>query len=289
MTPQTILSTPNGHITQSQKGNDVSIIHIEHARCNASVSLFGGQVLTWQPTNQQPVFWLSESSCYQPNKAIRGGIPLCWPWFGAYKNAGNHGFARQMQWQLDKVDITEQAVTVVLTTSGEQLSALWPTPFKLVQTLIFSDKFSQTLTIHNLSDQAVQYTSALHSYFRVSSPENTQITNLNNVPFDDKITLKTAQQDTLTNCVGPIDRIYHNANAQRIHDTVWQRSIEVTSTQCQQWVLWNPGVAGAATMADVHTNGEHEYVCLEAANTQWQTIAANASTTLSQQVSILQE
>lgn len=286
MSHMPLFSNVHGEITQYQKADGVEIINVQHHLCSASVSLYGGQVLTWQLKGQQPVFWLSDTSSYQQGKAIRGGVPLCWPWFGAYKEGGNHGFARQMQWQLLDAKITEQEVKLTLATSGDNLSPLWPTSFKLVQQLTFSTQFQQQLTIHNLSDQSVKFSSALHSYFQVSSPLYTTVSGLNNVKFDDKITSLKAQQDSLENCIGPIDRIYYSSDNQELIDQGWQRKIKVESLGCQQWVLWNPGKKIAETMTDVHIGGESEYVCLEAANTHWQTIAEQQSVTIGQKVTV---
>lgn len=289
MSHQSILNNTYGEITQYQKVDGIDIIDVKHNLCSASISLYGGQVLTWQLKGQPPIFWLSDTSSYQLGKAIRGGIPLCWPWFGSYKEGGNHGFARQMKWQLLDAKITEQEVIITLVTSGENLSPLWPTPFKLQQTLTFSTQFKQQLIIDNLSDKTVQFTSALHSYFQVSSPLYTSVPGLNTLKFDDKNTLLKSQQDKLEDCVGPIDRIYHSHghNTQQIKDSGWQRIIEVESSHCQQWVLWNPGEEVAKSMTDVHAGGESEYVCLEAANTQWQTIPANENVTIEQKVTVI--
>ncbi|GAA5139750.1 D-hexose-6-phosphate mutarotase [Thalassotalea piscium] len=282
----TLLTNDFGKISQYQKANGIDILEIKHRLCAASISLYGGQVLNWQPVDQLPVFWLSDRSIYQPGKAIRGGIPICWPWFGAYKDAGNHGFARQIQWHLDDIKLTENEVVLVFSTAGENVSPFWPHAFKLVQKISFSTDFTQQLTIENLSVQSVKFTSALHSYFNVSSPKNTSIQALNNVLFDDKVSLLNDQKDTLTNCVGPLDRIYHNQSVQQIKDIGWQRTIEVKSTQCEQWVLWNPGRKIAESMTDIHKEGENEFVCLEAANTKWLTIAGHESITLEQTVSV---
>ena len=84
-----------GHIDVLARTNDCSILNIKHNAVQATVSLYGGQVLSWQPTGEREVFWLSQASEYSSGKAIRGGVPICWPWFGAYKDGGNHGFARQ--------------------------------------------------------------------------------------------------------------------------------------------------------------------------------------------------
>ncbi len=307
-------------------GKSINALTIHTPNCTALVSLYGGQVLKWQPKEQKDVFWLSDSTHYEQGKAIRGGIPLCWPWFGANnKNIGagnkttgiNHGFARQNTWKLASITANETALTLVLSFKGEHFHALWPEAFELTQTLVFGESFKQHLSMANLSDHTVEYTGALHSYFRVSHPENVDIPVLNKLFFDDKLTGKkqclqvseaqAADEQSGGHCVGPIDRVYHidsNINSQYQHgnsqfdktllgksvvqliDSQWQRTIEITSENTHQWVLWNPGQETANAMADIHLHGEQSFVCLEAANTQWQTISAGESVAIEQSIRI---
>ena len=261
-------------------------IDINHPNCQARVSLYGGHVLSWQPKDQQEVFWLSHTTPYQEGSAIRGGIPLCWPWFGPLEGSGQHGFVRQVFWQCDEVNVTDQGVTLLLSWQGENMDKLWPYSVKLEQRLFFGDHFEQDLTIINDSANDFDYTGALHSYFKVSSPENVTVPTLDQAAFYDKLTDQRVAPFTRKNCIGPIDTVYDCDKPQQLIDTGWQRIIEITNQNTQQWVLWNPGVEKAQQMADVHEHGEQEYVCLEAANTQWQTVATNSSKTISQKIVI---
>lgn len=290
MTTETTQSNQYGAINQ-RKINDIAILDISHVNHNASLSLYGGQVLSWQPQGAKEVFWLSKTAEFIKGKAIRGGIPLCWPWFGANigengKNGGNHGFARTSNWHLVDSRISEQGVNVTIELSGEHCHKLWPAKFKLTQELFFGSEFSQELTMENLSAQDVQYTAALHSYFAVSAPENVTVPKLSSATYDDKLTGLSDQQTPLANCFGPVDRIYHTVENQQIIDANWQRKILIETQHCQQYVLWNPGKEIASTMADIHVGGENEYVCLEAANTNWQLIKAGEQVSIKQKVSI---
>ncbi|MDO6444502.1 D-hexose-6-phosphate mutarotase [Colwellia sp. 1_MG-2023] len=291
MSDSILSSTAFATISQRSLNDNISILDIKHRLFTASLSLYGGQVLSWQPAGHAEVFWLSNTSEFKEGKAIRGGIPLCWPWFGPNidengNNGGNHGFARNNHWRLVSHDISENDVTLTLEFIGEQAHQLWPAKFNVIQTLIFSSTFSQKLTISNLSQERVEFSSALHSYFHVSHPSNVQVPNLKLVCFDDKITNKKQQTDHLANCVGPIDRIYYCSEQQTLIDSGLQRKINIESKHCHQWVLWNPGKQIADTMQDIHPEGENEFVCLEAANTQWQSIGAGDHVELSQAISV---
>ncbi len=296
MSHQVLTSHSSGSITQQTLSSGIDVILVEHNSCRASICLYGGHVLSWQPRAQRDVFWLSKAAQYQQGKAIRGGIPICWPWFGPNiqadgTNGGNHGFARNSEWQLSRYQVSEDQVMIELTFSGEQCHAMWPAKFKLTQQLVFGETFSQSLKMTNLSEQSVRYSSALHSYFAVSNPKYTQVLGLTPCLFDNKISGKHQQQDRLQNCIGPIDRIYYQEQPiqelqQEIIDEQWQRKIIVRSENCQQWVLWNPGKDIAESMSDIHPNGENEFVCLEAANTNWQSIEPDQYIIVAQHISL---
>ena len=280
-----------GRVYQAPLSQGLTALVIEHAKGTAKVSLYGGQVLSWQSCGEKDVFWLSKNSHFQQGKAIRGGIPLCWPWFGQHPDDsdnqwGNHGFARSQVWQLDAVKISEQGVELSLLWQGENMAPLWPYPCQLTQGLFFGDSFKQTLKMHNLSEQDAYYTGALHSYFSVSSPENIKVSALEQACFDDKLTGKSYEPQALNNGVGPIDRIYHSNNEMTLIDNYWKRAINLKAFNTNQWVFWNPGAKVAANMPDIHINGEQEFVFLEAANTNMTVIPAKESVSISQEITI---
>ncbi|TYK66343.1 D-hexose-6-phosphate mutarotase [Colwellia echini] len=283
-------------------------VNINHSNCKARVSLYGGHVLSFTPTGHKDIFWLSKQTSYETGKAIRGGIPLCWPWFGTYSrpnleaaqvaldpsetaeeqvNAGNHGFARQLPWTIMSINADEKGVTLVLVLAGENQHSLWPNAYRVTQTLFFGKNFKQTLEMTNLSKDDAAYSTALHSYFSVSNPANITVTALTNVEYDDKLTGKSSLQQQPVSCVGEIDRIYHSNEKMSLVDSQWQRKIDIISSNCQQWVLWNPGAELAKSMVDVHLNGEQEYVCLEAANTAWQRLPAGKTVTIGQEINVI--
>jgi len=286
-------------LTQNQWGkvelcplaDDFQQLLISHSSCTARVSLYGGHVLSWQPKGQQEVFWLSQDAFYQEGKAIRGGIPLCWPWFGAFscgdgKQGGNHGFARQVHWHVDDVIVQEKNVELIISWEGAQQHELWPYHARVVQRLVFGKEFEQSLSVTNLAEEPIEFTGALHSYFLVGSPESTRISHLDNVLFDCKLNVLTQQNDVLDNCVGPIDRIYYHNESIEIVDRNLARTIVVEPKDTGERVLWNPGKDIAKSMTDIHLDGENQFVCLEAAHTKWQSIAPQSIQTIGQRISI---
>lgn len=266
-----VKSTEYANVVKVKYSEHIDILEITHPNCTASVSLYAGHVLAWQPANEKPVLWLSKSAQLSPGTAIRGGIPICWPWFGPKlsadnENVGNHGFARTAQWQLQQINIQAESVEVVLILSGENMHAHWPHAFELTQKLVFSSELQQSIEITNTTGNDIELGHALHTYFAVSSPKATRVASLDGIPFDDKVTGKSSQKDLLDDCVGQIDRVYYDCSEQVIHDAGWHRDIIVSTENSSHWVLWNPGKIVAASMADIHEGGENEYVCLEAAD-----------------------
>jgi len=285
-----------GQVQQVKLSSDLSALIIDHKTTQAKISLHGGQVLSWQPTGERDVFWLSKNSAFEQGTAIRGGIPLCWPWFGLHPNdgenqAGNHGFARCQLWQIDNIDINEKGVEISLSWQGKNMSNLWPFACRLTQVLFFGKTFNQVLTMTNLSEHDAYYTGALHSYLSVSAPVNTTITELAKAPFDDKLTGKACTPQPLAtilaNGIDPVDRVYHSNKVMTVVDSQWQRTIVLKTTNTKQWVFWNPGVELASNMVDIHERGEQEFICLEAANTQRQLLGAGKSLTMAQNVTLI--
>jgi glucose-6-phosphate 1-epimerase len=294
------------HITFSDKSTLTTSdgLQIKHDLFDASISLYGGHVLAWQPKGQQPVFWMSKDSFFGNGKGIRGGIPICLPWFGGFESdlfqhnkvvdfehvdknlLANHGFARTSLWQVENIEISKSTVKVVLIQQGENKTPAWDIPYQLKQEIVFGESFSQKLFISNKSVKNIEYTGALHSYFSVGDPQKTYVNELSQVKYFDKLSGTFDNLSTLENCKGPIDRVYQSNNVMNIVDNVWQRTLEVTSSDCHQWVLWNPGKDIAASMDDIHSQGENEYVCLEAANTAPITIPTNSTVSFSQSIRI---
>jgi glucose-6-phosphate 1-epimerase len=290
-----VVKSDFGQVQQVKLSSDLSALIIKHKNTQAKISLHGGQVLSWQPTGEREVFWLSNNSAYEQGKAIRGGIPICWPWFGVHPNdsenkAGNHGFARCQLWQVDKIDINEQGVEVSLSWQGKNMIDLWPFACRLTQVLFFGKSFTQVFTMTNLSERDAYYTGALHSYLSVSTPRNITITELAKAPFNDKLTGKACSAKPLVtmlaNGIDEVDRVYHSNEVMTVVDSDWQRTIELKTTNTKQWVFWNPGVELSNNMADIHDNGEQEFICLEAANTQRQWLRAGKSVSMSQNVTV---
>lgn len=251
------------------------IIDINNKHAHARISLYGGQVLSYRPQGAaQDMLFLSEKALYQSGKAIRGGAPLCWPWFGAdpeQQGRPAHGFARTSMWQLTQVNGDEQAtqITLTLNDSPETL-AIWPHRFKLTLTISIGKTLKIALSTHNPNPYSFAISQAIHSYFAVSDITKIQLIGLNGISYIDKSKTganREQQQNDELHISKEVDRIYTNApNHVALEDNLWQRRIHIGSQNSQTTVVWNPWVEIAAVMTDLNDRDYQKFICVEVAN-----------------------
>jgi len=250
----------------SIRRGELEIFQIDNAACSAEISLFGGQLLHWQPSGQKPVLWLSNDAKFDGSTALRGGIPICWPWFGPVENKGRHGLVRTKEWQLDKYAEHSDHAELTLSIDLDPSENPWPHPNRLEMNLRLGQELEQNLVVHNNGDTPLCFAYALHNYFCVSHPENILIPELKNSIFENKISNESQQIDPGTEqYCGPIDRVYLLDGKARLIDNKFNREIVIEKKTSQNWVLWNPG-SDAQTIEDIHAGGENEFLCFEAAN-----------------------
>lgn len=268
--------------------NGVQFISIQNDNCKAEVCLFGGHVTAWQPEGHAPVLWMSEKSALDGSAAIRGGIPICWPWFGPVDSKGRHGLVRTLNWTLeDAKEETDLTVLKLQCDIGADKASRWNHPQIIEQTLILGSHLTQTCKVINPLGEPVQHAYALHNYFSVGSLDHISIPELTGSDYYCKITDQENQCDSEEpNYHGPIDRVYKCDTDASITDTILQRQIKISKHGSQNWVLWNPGTM-AADINDIHTGGEKEYICLETANTSDLEVAANSDQEFGQTISVI--
>lgn len=267
--------------------NGVTFLDIDNDNCSATVSLFGGHVTHWQPHGHQPVLWMSRASALDGSAAIRGGIPVCWPWFGPAENKGRHGLVRNAHWEL--LDSKTESDTTVLQLACKidpEFASQWQHPERIEQTLILGRQLHQNCRVKNTGDRPLHFAYALHNYFAVSAPENIDIPVLADTPYYCKVTDTDNLRDAgPVQFTSPVDRVYQCSDNASLQDFRLRRNINIDKWGSANWVLWNPG-ATAADMADVHAGGEREFVCLETANTQDLQIAPGETTEFGQCISL---
>jgi len=279
----------------SGKGG-LPMLEVANEQAKALISLYGGQVLSWVPRGEEEVLFVSERSHFTAGQPIRGGVPVCWPWFGPHAaDPGKpmHGFARLMTWQLtSSVTLPSGAsrIELMLTESPETL-ALWPHPFRLVLRMEVGSHLRIALTMENTGEEPLATTSALHSYFRLGEAAHVHITGL-----DDTFYIDTLQQDLHTLQRGKlqvnqeINRIYlDTAGLCMIHDPLLERQIMVKKEGSRSTVVWNPWSERSRSMADLGPEEYQHMVCIEACNVRHdgRTLAPSASHTLATEFAVI--
>jgi len=250
----------------------VAIITNRHAK--AIVSLYGAQVLSFVPDGQRDILWLSPQSLFESGKAIRGGIPVCFPWFGPH--AGDpkkpvHGFARLLTWKVTESLALKNGNTRLmlgLASTAETL-ALWPFAFAATLIVEVGEKLDVTLCYTNTGSETFMASNALHSYFSISHIANIALSGLKDCFYYagfEKEANNRQHEDTLM-IVREENRRYINHTADCvIADPAWNRSIRVEKKGSRVTVVWNPYSETVKTMADISATGYRDFVCVEAVN-----------------------
>lgn len=249
------------YLSQRQVG-DLPAIVISHPKVRAAITLQGAHLIAWQPSGEKPVIWLSDKTPFSPGKAIRGGVPICWPWFGPAGEPA-HGFARNQTWTLSAHDENDEGVilTFVLE-SNAQTKKLWPHDF----TLFARFRLGQHCEIELEAHGDFEATAALHSYFTVADIAEVEVSGLGKTYIDKVENNVQGTSEGKQRYPGRVDRIFTQAeDCSVIHDKAGQRLIEVYHHHHSDVVTWNPGVELSCSMADMANDGYRTLVCVETA------------------------
>jgi glucose-6-phosphate 1-epimerase len=239
----------------------------------AQVYLHGAHLTHWQPSHAKaPVLWMSEHSLWQDAKPIRGGVPICFPWFGPHRSESSapaHGFARLVDWTLAGAVDRDGSVAVTFALDGARLSEVWPFRFRAEHEVVVGSTVTMSLEVENRDEVGFSFEEALHTYFAVSSIADVSIAGLERTPFLDKaggLTERT-QDDTPIRFTSETDRVYLETTATcSIDDPGLQRRIIVSKDNSRSTVVWNPWIAKARALADFGDEEWRGMVCVETAN-----------------------
>lgn len=245
--------------------NGLPILKIQSPLCEAMISLHGGHLIQFKPAGQQEVIWLSNKAIFSEEKAIRGGVPICWPWFGQI-GSPSHGFARTSHWQLLDYEETGQAVTVRLKLSAsKQTRTLWPHDFSAILTFTMSSTLRINLEMINTGETPWQWSGALHTYFNIAEATETWITGMGSSYSDSLKNGLPCESSEALIINQSIDRIYTDSDETvSIHDQGHQRIITVRNQGHNSVVIWNPWKDNSRSMGDMSDDGYETMVCVEA-------------------------
>lgn len=250
------------------------LLRVSTATATADIFFHGAHIAQWKPVHAEQVLWLSGQSAFQSGKAIRGGVPICFPWFGAASTdptAPAHGFARLIDWALTEATEAPDG-NVVLTfvcDVDEETSRTWPHRCRATYSLSVGSTLAMALQVENRSDVPLTFEAALHTYFAVSDVRQIAISGLEHTDYLDKVEgfARKRQAGEPIRFNGEVDRVYLDTTATCvIADPGWSRQIHISKSGSQSTVVWNPGADRARAMPDVGTDEWPHMVCVETAN-----------------------
>lgn len=245
---------------------------------SAEVYLQGAHVTTWQPAGEDPVLWVSARSRFEAGVAIRGGVPICFPWFGPHPSdaaAPAHGFARLSQWELTGAheDAVTGDVTVELRLgdSPATRASAWPHAFAAVYRVTVGTSLHLELAVTNRDTRDLDVSEALHTYLAVGDVRTVALDGLAGARYVDKVAAggpeHARQGPEPVRVTAETDRVYAGTGATvTVVDPAGGRSVVVAKDGSRSTVVWNPWVSRARAMADVGDDEWPTMVCVEAAN-----------------------
>ncbi len=247
-------------------------VRVTSSQASGEMYLHGGHVTSWKPTGADEVLFVSSRSRWEDGHAIRGGVPVCFPWFGNKRDdpkAPAHGFVRTKAWQLASIVQAGDTVTVsMFTESGQNTKTWWPADFRLVHRATFGSDLSLELVLTNTGTTALRFEEALHAYLRMGQIEKVRVRGLDGVHYLDKTDQnrdKTQQGKVVI--TSETDRIYLNtSDAVEIEDPVSHRRTLVAKENSCTTVVWNPWVQKARSMSDLADDDWRQMICIETSN-----------------------
>lgn len=266
-------------VSFSAKPNGFVMVEVDNPHAVATIAMQGAHLMRFQPKGKEPLIWLSPEAQFAAGKSIRGGVPVCWPWFGAHesdKALPAHGFARTVPWRLNQVHALPDGSTrlefELIRTSA--IRAQWPHACSVRHIITIGKTLTHELVTTNYGQEPMVIGEALHTYFQVGDVRKVTVGGLQGCDYLDKV--KHFQRYRQRGSVGfteEVDRIYLDTPATtEICDPMLKRRIVIRSQGSGSTVVWNPWVDKAAQMGDLGPDGYLHMLCVETANAAEDTV-----------------
>lgn len=236
----------------------------------ATVYPQGAHLATWTPAQQDPVLFLSRQAQFIEGKAIRGGVPICWPWFGPGRTGERspaHGYARTAPWQVVRADDDKAVFSLTESALPEEARANFPHPFACQYTVRVGSELELELATTNTGHQPLEIDEALHTYLAVGDVRSVSVEGLEAVTYLDKVSgEESVTQNGEVTFAGETDRVYRSGAPLVVVDPVLGRKLHITMSGTANTVVWNPWNEKAAAMGDFADDEWTRMVCIEGAN-----------------------
>ncbi|MDU8428539.1 D-hexose-6-phosphate mutarotase [Pseudomonas syringae pv. actinidifoliorum] len=276
-------TSPVEPLVESVQYDELNCWRIRHGEAELLVAQQGAHILSYQVAGQPPLVWLNEEAAFKKGKAIRAGMPICWPWFGNLERnpqsvqamrdssepAKAHGEVRALDWQLLGIGADGDALLVefVLPEAEGHLPG-WPHNVALKLSIRLDHALNVSLVSYNCGAEPVTFSQALHTYFAVSDVRQVSVEGLDGLRYIETLANWEEREQTgdLT-FTGETDRIYQDTpGVLSIVDPEWQRRIHIRSTGSKSAILWNPWIEKTGKFTDMAADGWQRMVCVETAN-----------------------
>jgi glucose-6-phosphate 1-epimerase len=252
--------------------NGLPKIKVTSSTASAEIYLHGAHLTSWIPADFEEVVFLSERAVFQEGKAIRGGVPICFPWFNAKADnpqAPSHGFVRTKSWELESITHEGTAIAVALSTASDEATRKWwPHDFHAVQRIIIGAQLSLELAVTNTGEAPFTFEEALHTYYNVGDIRGVRIVGLDGVAYLDNTDGNLEKSQHGDNVFTQrTDNAYLNTTAGlEMIDLSLGRRVRIGKENSRNTVVWNPWRELAQEMADLGDDEWQTFVCVEAAN-----------------------
>lgn len=261
----------------------LAMVKISNPHAVATIALQGAHVLTWAPRKSKPVIWLSAFAKFAPGKSIRGGVPVCWPWFGAHASEAKfpgHGFARTVMWDVTDAQILRDGSTRLTfrIVQDDATRTQWPHASEALNIVTIGKSLDIELVTRNTGSAPFTIGDAFHTYFQVSDIRDCRVHGLGGCPYLDKVDGGKKKRQTGPIAIGEeVDRIYLDSTADiLVDDPGYKRRIRVSKRGSRSSVVWNPWIEKAEKMGDFGPQGFLNMVCVESTNAADDVVAVPA-------------
>jgi glucose-6-phosphate 1-epimerase len=247
------------------------ILDVNHPSATARIALNGGHVMEWTPKGESPVLFMSADAVFEVGKPIRGGIPICWPWFGPHptlSDAPAHGFVRTRVWDLAAVEELSSGVQLTLSLDGQgENEPQWPHDFSLRLVVWIGAEFEAKLVIQNTGNVEWSMSGALHTYFNVTDVTQIQIRGLHGTHFvEGRLSPEKRLQSGDVVINREVDRLYASDAAVEIVDPKGARTLIVEKEGSRSTVVWNPWIEKSKRLGDLPDDAYPGFLCVESTN-----------------------
>ena len=270
----------SNHVQFKEIAEGMIIAEVANHHALANIALQGAHIATFQPRGEEPVIWLSPLAKFAPGKSIRGGVPICWPWFGPHKTDSKlpgHGYARTVPWEVLETRALPDGSTFLRfgIVESDATRAQWPHPSTVQLEVTVGKALRVELITTNTGNAAFELGEALHTYFQISDVAKMTIRGLDSCAYLDKVQdfARFTQKDGIV-IESEVDRVYVNTTADCvIEDKGLKRAIRIAKQGSMSTVVWNPWTEKADKMGDFGENGHRGMVCVESGNAMENVVA----------------